>query len=155
MIMFSFILYSHRFWIDYFPDSFAFYPHFFLLGSICMWQQCNSNQQTLSLQTNTQPFSQPRQMIELCHEYFSVRCIWLYVAIMSHTSFRVNLYSIVCLIVKELLVRSRRHIQSLSDSTGIQTHTHLVHKRVAVTLKLSLKLVRDMIIAYNQNFRFK
>ena len=30
-----------------------------------------------------------------CCEYLSVRCIWLYVSIMSHTSFRMNLHSIV------------------------------------------------------------
>ena len=34
-------------------------------------------------------------MIELCCEYLSVRCIWLYVFIMSRTRFRVNPYSIV------------------------------------------------------------
>ena len=34
-------------------------------------------------------------MIELCSEYLSVRCIWLYVLIMSRTCFRVNLHSIV------------------------------------------------------------
>ena len=40
----------------------------------------------------------------------------LYVIIMSRTSFKVNLHSIVCLNLKELLARSRRHIWSLSDS---------------------------------------
>ena len=63
---------------------------------------------------NTQPFSQTGQMIELCCEYLPVRCMWLYVIIMSRTRFRVNLHSIVCLNVKELLVRSRCHIWSLS-----------------------------------------
>ena len=33
-------------------------------------------------------------MIELCCEYLSVRCIWLYVLIMSRTRFRVNPHSI-------------------------------------------------------------
>ena len=42
----------------------------------------------------------------------------LYVPIMSHTSFRVNPHSIVCLNVKELFARSRRHIWSLSDSNA-------------------------------------
>ena len=49
-------------------------------------------------------------MIELCCEYLSVQCIWLYVVIMSRMSFRVNSHSIVCLNVKELLARSRHHI---------------------------------------------
>ena len=56
-------------------------------------------------------------------------CITLYVIIMSRTSFRVNLHSIVCLNIKELLTRSRRNIWSLSDSNRIQTHNHLVSKR--------------------------
>ena len=68
-------------------------------------------------------------MIELCCEYLSVRCIWLYVFIMSRTRFRVNPHSIVCLNVKELLARSRREIWRWSDCNWIRTHNHLVHKR--------------------------
>ena len=49
--------------------------------------------------------------------------------VMSRTSFRVNPHSIVCLNVKELLARSRRHIWSLSDSNEIRTHNHLVRKQ--------------------------
>ena len=52
----------------------------------------------------------------------------LYVIILSRTSFRVNLQSIVCLNVKELLARRRRHIWSLSDSKEIQTHNHFIRK---------------------------
>ena len=51
------------------------------------------------------------------------------VIIMLRTSFRVNLHSIVCLIVKKLLAPSRRHIWSLSDSNGIRTFNYLVRKR--------------------------
>ena len=54
--------------------------------------------------------------------------IWLYVIIMSRTSFRVNPHSRVCLNVKELLARSRCHIWSLSDSNVIRTHDHLFSK---------------------------
>ena len=54
------------------------------------WLQRDSNPQPLSLQTNTQPFSQTGQMIELSYEYLSVPSIWLYVFIMSRTSSRVN-----------------------------------------------------------------
>ena len=68
-------------------------------------------------------------MIELCCEYLFVRCIWLYLIIISRTSFRVNLHSVVRLNVKELLARSRHHIWSLSDCNGIRTHNHLVLKR--------------------------
>ena len=38
-------------------------------------------------------------------------------------------HSIVCLNVKELLARSKRHVWSLSDSNGIRTHNPLVRKR--------------------------
>ena len=37
--------------------------------------QRDSNPQPLSSQTNTQPCGQTGQMIELCCEYLSVRCI--------------------------------------------------------------------------------
>ena len=37
--------------------------------------QWDSNPQPLSLKRNTQPLSQTSQMIELCCEYLSVRCI--------------------------------------------------------------------------------
>ena len=48
----------------------------------------------------------------------------LYVLTMSPTCFRVNpLYS--CLNIKELLVRSRREIWSLSDCNWTRTHNHL------------------------------
>ena len=57
---------------------------------------------------------------------FEDTLIRLYVIIMSRTSFRVNLHFRVCLNVKELLARSRRHISSLSDSNRIRTHNHIV-----------------------------
>ena len=68
---------------------------------------------------NTQPFSQTGQMIELCCEYLSVLCIWLYVIIMLRTSFRVNPHFLHCLNVKELLAQNRRFIWSWSDSTTL------------------------------------
>ena len=69
-----------------------------------------------------------------CSKYYPLhlwsyqQLIWLYVTIMSRTSFRVNLHSIVCLNVKELLAQSRRHIWSLIDSNEIGTHNQLVRK---------------------------
>ena len=42
------------------------------------WQQCDLNSQPLSLQPNTQPFSQTGKMTGLCCEYLSVWCIWLF-----------------------------------------------------------------------------
>ena len=68
-----------------------------------------------------------------CHIFFLLKYIkvfqWLYVIIMSRTSFRMNLHSVVCLNVKELLARLRRYIWSLSDNNGIRTLSHLVRKR--------------------------
>ena len=58
------------------------------------WLKLNLNPQTLSLSTNTQPFSQIGQMIELYVEYLSVQFIWLNVLIMSHTRFTANLHFI-------------------------------------------------------------
>ena len=69
-------------------------------------------------------------MIELCCEYFSVHCIWLYVIIMSCTSFWVSLLSIVCLNIKDFFARSRHHILSSIYSNRIRTHNHLVHKQM-------------------------
>ena len=91
------------------------------------WQWRDSNPQPPSSETNTQPFSQTDQISELCCEHLSVRCIWLYVIVMSSMSLRLNLHSIVCLNVKELLARSKRHIWSLNDNK-IQTHNNLVCK---------------------------
>ena len=48
---------------------------------------------------------------------------------MSHTSFRVNPQSTVCLNAMELLAGSGCHILNLSDSNKIQTHNHLVSKQ--------------------------
>ena len=66
---------------------------------------------------------------------------WLSVIIMSRTGFSVNLHSLVCLNVKELLARRRCHIWSLSDSNEIRTHNHLVRKR---TLNHIAKLVKSL-----------
>ena len=61
---------------------------------------------------------------------YKVKCYkWLYLIIMSCTSFKVNPHTIVCLNVKQLLAQSRRHIWSLSDSNGIWSHNELVRKR--------------------------
>ena len=83
----------------------------------------------------TQAFSQTGQMTDLCCEYLSVRCIWLYV-IMSRTSFRVNLQYIVCLNVKELLAWSRCHIWSKSDSNGFEP-TIRYETRYVLTLSMA------------------
>ena len=77
--------------------------------------------------TKAQSFHVPKISCVKLLQY-SVQCsvkIWLYVIIMSHRSVRVNPHSIICLNVKKV----RRLIWSLSDSNGIQNHSHLVRKR--------------------------
>ena len=95
-------------------------------------------------------------MIELCCEYLSVRCIGLYVIIMSRTSFRVNLHSIVFLNVKELLVRLRTKwlwVRITLLSLKLQTWRLLRARsslaiRQTIECRFTLKLVRDMIIIW-------
>ena len=53
-------------------------------------------------------------MIELCCEYLSVWCIWLYV-LMSRTCFQSESTLCSCLNVKELIAWSRHKLWSLSD----------------------------------------
>ena len=68
---------------------------------------------------------------------------------MSRTSFIVNLHSIVCLNVKELLARSRRHIWSLSDSNEIRTHNHSARKQTLNHLaKLALFWLNGWVLVY-------
>ena len=74
-----------------------------------------------------------------CCEYLTVQCVWLYFISMSRKSLRVNAQSIVCLNIKELLARSRRHIWRLSDSNVIGTHNHLLLKQ---TLNHLVKLAK-------------
>ena len=71
---------------------------------------------------NTRTFSQTDQLIELCCKYLSVRCIWLYVLIMSRTYFRVNPHSIVAWMSRKTLLKSGAisEIKWLQwDSTGL------------------------------------
>ena len=72
-----------------------------------IWSLSDSNviriQNYLVRKRTLKPFSQTGQMIELCCEYLSVSCIWLFAIIMSRIIIRVNPHSIVYLNVKEIL----------------------------------------------------
>ena len=57
--------------------------------------QLESNPEPLSRKMSKQPFNQTGQMFELCSKYLSVRCIRLYVLVLSGTRFKVNPHSIV------------------------------------------------------------
>ena len=68
------------------------------------WLQRDSNPEPLSLQKNAQPFSQTGEIIDLCCEYLSVRCIWLYFLIAPCTHYRVNPQSIVAWMSRKFLL---------------------------------------------------
>ena len=68
-------------------------------------------------------------MIEICWEYLSLWCLWLYVIIMSRTSLGVNQCSRVLLNVKEYLAWRTRFTWRLSESKEIQTQKHLIRKK--------------------------
>ena len=66
---------------------------------------------------------------------FACKLLWVWVC---HVWVSEWLHTLVCLNVKELLSRSRRHVWSLSDSNEIRRHNQLVRKR---TLNHLAKLV--------------
>ena len=78
------------------------------------------------------------QWAELSRKYLSVRCIWLYVFIMSCMRFRVNSHSIVAWMWRNSLLEAGA-IWSLSDCNWTQTQNHLVHKQ---TLNYLAKLAK-------------
>ena len=112
------------------------------------WQQPDSNTHPLSRYVKTQTFGQTGEMIKVCCEYSTVRCIWFYVIIMSRTNFRVNPLSTACLNIRELFARSRRDIGNLSDSNEIPTQSHLVSKRALNYLVKLAKWLRCVLSSY-------
>ena len=79
--------------------------------------------ESLSSQTNSQPFGQTNQMIELCSDYLSVRCIWLYVLVMSRTRFQSESTLSSCFNVKELLARGMPKRQGWVSASGLKART--------------------------------
>ena len=108
---------------------FCFSSYWKAMWSCCC---CHSSQINLFVWTHNKKFRAKTKFWQVS--------IWLYVIIMSHTSFSMNLHSIVCLNVKELFAQSRRHILSLSDSNRIWTHNHLVCKQTLNHLAKLAKL---------------
>ena len=80
--------------------------------------------------------------------YLPVRCIWQYVIIISRITFRVNPHPVVCVNFKELLVRSRQHSWSLSDSKEVRTHNHIVGKRTRKHIARLAKWVSCVVSTY-------
>ena len=91
-------------------------------------------------------------MIELCPEYLPVRCIWLYVIIMSHTRFRVNLHSIVTWIPRNSCSKQAQYLQfkwQQRDSKPVPSKQFL-DIQVTTECRFTLKRVHDMLITYSQ-----
>ena len=94
-------------------------------------QQRHSHPKPPKTETNTQPFTETRQLIELCvntYLYGTFDCMLLSCHVRV-SEWIWNTHSIVCLTINKLLCRSRRNIWSLSDSNKIETHDYLVRKR--------------------------
>ena len=93
-------------------------------------------------------------MIELCCKCLSVQCIWLYVVIMSRTSFRVNPYSIAFLNVKFdcidcLNVKLYRYLLSLTTSVFLHCFTFF-----SVIILFTLSIYSLLIIPISLLVRF-
>ena len=76
-----------------------------------IWSLSDSNKietHDYLVRKRTQLFSQTDQMIELCCENWTVLWVWLYVIIISQTSFRVNPHSIVCRDIQEIFAPRKR-----------------------------------------------
>ena len=118
------------------------------------WLQLNLNPEILSSWTNTQPFGQTGQVIELCSEYLSARCIWLYVLVMSRKRFRVNTHSIVAWMSRNSLPKQARNLtfkwlqldiktnieygftlKRLRGMTRTSSHYLSIYQRLLLTMK--------------------
>ena len=89
-------------------------------------------------------------MIELCSEYLSLRCIWLYLLIMSRTRFQSESTLYSYLNIKELLDRSSREIWSsiaMPWPTRPLPVGHLLHMSVTV-IKLMVKFCLSIRIVF-------
>ena len=87
-------------------------------------------------------------LANLAKWYLPVRCIWQYVIIISRITCRVNPHPVVCVNFKELLVRSRQHSWSLSDSKEVRTHNHIVGKRTRKHIARLAKWVSCVVSTY-------
>ena len=73
---------------------------------------------------------------------------WLYVVIMSHTCFRVNLHSIVAWMSKNPLLKTGGISEVLKGSNRIPAHNHLVHKQVLNHLAKLIKQLSCVMSTY-------
>ena len=94
------------------------------------WLKWDSNPTPVSLYTNTLPFGQTCQMIELFWKYLSLWCIWLCVLVMSGTHFRVNPHFIwidtLMWIQFEMRTWHEKNIQSKAPYTKVLKNSSIV-----------------------------
>ena len=76
-------------------------------------------------------------MIELCSEYLSERCIWLYVLVMSRRHFRVNAHSIVGWMSRNSLLKAGAISEGELTSTWIR-QVSFQHAMMFVSTIISL-----------------
>ena len=69
------------------------------------WVERDSNPYQSGRKRRLNLFSEIDQIIEPCCEYWYVRCIWLYIIIMSRTYLRVNPHSIFARMSRDSLVK--------------------------------------------------
>ena len=87
------------------------------------WLQWVSNPQPLSSLTNTQPICETGQMLELCSDYFSVRCISLYILVMPRTRLRVNPHSIFAWMSRNSLLEEGAKSEGEVTATALERRT--------------------------------
>ena len=87
------------------------------------WLQQDSNPEPLSSLTNTQPIGETGQTLELCSEYFSVRCIWLSILVMPRTPFTVNPHSIFAWMSRNSLLEPGAKSEGEVTATGLEPRT--------------------------------
>ena len=87
------------------------------------WLQLDSNPEPLSLWKNTKLFGKTDQIIELCSQYLSVRCIWMSVLVMSCMHFRVIPHSIVDWMARKSLLEASAKSEVSVIATELKPRT--------------------------------
>ena len=89
------------------------------------WLQRDSNPEPLSSLTNTHPFGQIGQILQLCSEYLYVRCILFYLLVMSRTPFTVHPHSIFAWMSRNSLLEAGPKCEGEVTATWLKPTTTL------------------------------
>ena len=100
--------------------------------------------------------SQTDQIIEMCCEYLSVRCIWLHVLIMSRMRFRVYPHSIVTWISRNSLLEAGAKFDfwNLISDFASASSKEFLDIQITIECGFTLKRVRGMIRTYSYKWFF-